>query len=81
MRLKRKGEKSEMKIFIYIIFFGIFLVISVLIIALLIRSISFFVTSVRILKSKFTIKNNSVQSDEETTIIVEKSEQMDTIDI
>lgn len=45
-----------MKIFIYIVFFLIFLIISAVLIGLLIRSISFLIASIRILKSKFTSK-------------------------
>ena len=45
-----------MKIFIYILFFLIFLIMSAILIGLLIRSINFLIASIRILKSKFTSK-------------------------
>ncbi|HAS79035.1 MAG TPA: hypothetical protein DCS38_04940 [Ruminococcus sp.] len=70
-----------MKIFIYIIFFMMFLIVSIILSAVLLRSISALISAVRCLKSKFTATSDSAQPEPIVSVADEKPVEMDTIDI
>lgn len=71
-----------MKIFIYIIFFMMFLIVSIILSAVLLRSISVLISAVRCLKSKFTTMSDSAHLEPIVSIKAdEKPVEMDIIDI